>query len=155
VHKATLEKLTVNNEYLQLQMPHLRWASISEQQDIFDSLVVSNPNLQVLEINGPYNALDLQHADQLKGLQALILVHADNTKIAPLFQLKSLKLLSYSLEKGDSDSTIQALRTALPNALVVPNDGLCVGSGYLMLLLPMLAIALVMGHRQQKRKPSN
>ncbi|HSR40327.1 MAG TPA: hypothetical protein VLL95_15560, partial [Phnomibacter sp.] len=153
-HKATLEKLMADNEYLQLQMPHLRWATISEQQSIFDSLVASNPNLQVLEINGPDNALDLQNANQLKELQALNLVHADSTKISPLFQLKALKLLSYSLRKGDSDSTIQALRTALPNTLVVPNDGFCVGSGYLMLFLPMLAIALLMAHRRQKRKPS-
>jgi hypothetical protein len=154
-HKATLEKLTADNEYLQMEMPHLRWATISEQQSIFDSLVASNPNLQVLEINGTDSALDLQNANQLKGLQALILVHADSTKISPLFQLKALKLLSYSLSEGDSDSTIQALRTALPNTLVVPNDGFCVGSGYLMLLLPMLAIALLMAHRRQKRKPSN
>lgn len=153
--KGTLEKLVADNEYLQLQMPRLRWASISEQQAIFDSLIASKQSLQVLEITGPEDALDLQHVNQLKGLQALILVHADSTKISPLFQLKALKFLSYSLKKGNSDSTIQVLRAALPNTLVVPNDGFCVGSGYLMLLLPMLAIALLLANRRQKRNQAN
>jgi hypothetical protein len=152
-HSATLERLWVRNAYLQLQMPRLRWATVGSEDDtqqLLDSIISTKPGVQVLEIFSPDRELNLSGISRLKSLQALTLVDDDSADIAPLFELKGLKMLSYSSDKGNTDSAIQILRAALPSTLVVHNDGFCVGSGYLVLLLPMLAIALLMAKGRQK-----
>jgi membrane protein YqaA with SNARE-associated domain len=69
----------------------------------------------------------------------------------PVKEMKQLQLLSYSTDEGNDDSTIAVLKTGLPNTIVVPNDGFCVGSGWLLLLLPGMLLAVLLAKNTSKR----
>ena len=59
----------------------------------------------------------------------------DLDQFTELDQLELL-ILDYT-HFEDSPESISQLRTILPNTEIVPGSGLCLGSGWLMLLLPL------------------
>lgn len=153
-HQNTLERVLVDSFELQLQMPHLRWASIGNTENsalTLDSLAQKLPTLEVLEIFADGNNVTVTALQSLKHLRALTLVDADSIDLNPVKQMKKLELLSYSTDEGNEDSTISVLKASLPNTLVVPNDGFCVGSGWLLLLLPALLIGVLWANNRSMK----
>ena len=55
-----------------------------------------------------------------------------------LEQLKLVILTSEVFE--DNPEWIKELRVSLPNTTIVPGSGLCLGSGWLILLLPFILL---------------
>lgn len=157
-HQTTLERVLVDSFELQLQMPHLRWASIGNDETStiqLDSLAKHFPNLEVLEIFGDGNRMEVTALQEFKHLTALTMVDADSIDLKPVKEMQQLKLLSYSMDEGNEDSTIAVLKASLPNTLVVPNEGFCVGSGWLLLLLPAMLIAVMWANRTSRKRSAS
>ncbi len=153
-HAPTLEKILTDTDLLFTKLPNLRWITFPAKtsQQRFDNIIGSNSNLEVIEMMKPEYIVHLDSLKQLKHLTALTIVEADTTNMQPLFTMHHLKLLSVSQKNNTSDSLRRQLSTALPNTLVVANDGFCLGSGWLMLLMPALAIALIAAVKRNNRR---
>jgi len=123
------------------ELSHLRWLSLmtnTSQQD-FESIVQHHKDLEMLEFLTD-STKSLKPLLQFEKLRGLVILNAN--KIDPtLLSMKKLKYLSVSKEAMKKDSTrVAELREALPNCTVVPNDGFCMGSGWLLLLIPLVLL---------------
>ena len=134
-------------------------SGISQEQ--FAAFVAAHRNLKVLEIVGCNQVTDLTPLRELHGLEGLILtgsekeassVIASPQNVEVLRSLKSLRYLGISPGSGKEVSPeFAALRRALPDALVVPVAPLCLGSGWILVLLPVVALAAWRGSRRVRR----
>ncbi len=144
-HSKTLKRVILDSGELQLELPGLNnliTFQTDEPQLFINSIPQKKPDCIALDISSTDQKLDLSPLVNLKKLESLTLIDADSINIAPLLEMKQLKLLSYSTDNTNMDSTIAVLQTALPNTVVVANDGLCLGSGWLMALVPALMAAM-------------
>jgi hypothetical protein len=121
--------------------PALRWITITSElpQNIFESLIASNPNLEVVEIVKNSKISNLQPLLKLKNLYGLTVVDT----LTDINTLKSLKTLKYlSLPKGVINDSIKKamIHQALPGTVLASNEGVCLGSGWLLLLIPFIIL---------------
>jgi hypothetical protein len=152
-HRNTLQKVILDSAELQMELPgvkHLTIFNTSDPQFFINNIPKNKPECTSLDVFATDIKLDLSPVSDLKNLQSLTLIDADSISIAPLLEMKQLKLLSYSTDSTNMDSTIAVLQTALPNTVVVANDGLCLGSGWLMAWIP--ALVAVMGMAVYKKR---
>jgi hypothetical protein len=122
-------------------LPSLRWITISSllPQGAFESLITSNPNLEVVEIIKNSNITNLQPLLSLKNLYGLTVVDT----LTDITTIKSLTNLKYlSLPDGIMNDSIKraVIRKALPGTVLAANEGVCLGSGWLLLLIPFVMI---------------
>lgn len=150
---GSLERLLVDSSTWQTDMPRLRWAthSADDGQAVLDQLMSSHPNLEVLELFDEDSSININSVTKLRQLHSLVLVDADSLDLAPLKSMTHLKLLSYSSNEKNDDSTLRQLKTWLPNAMVVPNEGFCLGSGWLVLLAGGLLGVIAMANRRHNK----
>ena len=88
----------------------------------------------------------------LSNLRGLVIIDS-LTDLETLINLKQLRYLS--VEKRPRDSNIiTTLSKALPGCVVVPNSGACLGSGWLMLVLPLAFCCLQLFCHLQQRENS-
>lgn len=130
-------------------------------QDQFAAFISAHRKLKVLEIVGCTQVTDLAPLRDLGELESLVLtgsskdvspVIASPRNLEVLRSLKSLRYLGVSPGSGEKGSPeFAALRKALPDTLVVPLAPLCLGSGWLLLLLPVVALATWRGSRKTRR----
>jgi hypothetical protein len=154
-HTKTLKRVITDSGELQLELPgvnELIVFNINEPQHFLENISKKKPECSALEIFEPKKNLDLSPLLTLKKLEALTLIDADSIAVDPLKEMKQLKLLSYSTDSTNMDSTIAVLQTALPGTLVVANDGLCLGSGWLMALVPALFAAMGLAVYRRKKQ---
>lgn len=121
----------------------LRWLGLPAQvsQEQFADIVKRHPKLAILEMPETETTLDLAPLRDLKNLQGLIL-NGKYEKLDVVPELASLRYVAISEEIWDESATqIAAIRKALPNAVVVRSSGMCLGSGWILLLLPVLCFA--------------
>lgn len=134
-------------------MKNLTWLSLppSINQSQFDSLIPSLPSLQVLEMIYCDPIKNLEVLQKAKGLRALTLA-TENFDTTSLYRMKNLELLVIgSRSASDSiDNKIQKLKTQLPNTLVVPGGGFCLGSGWILLIIPMVLLGVVLFRRTRQ-----
>ncbi len=123
-------------------MKNLLWLSCppSINQSQFDTLIPSFSSLQVLELIGCDSLKNIEAVSKLKNLKSLTVAceKLDTTQIP---DIKNLQLLVFG--KKLSEKQILNLRTRFPNTLVVPGKGLCLGSGWILLLLPLVLSGLI------------
>jgi hypothetical protein len=122
-------------------LPNLKWITISSElsQSEFESFIDSNPGLEVVEIMRNFKINNLQPLLSLKNLYGLTVVDT-LTDINTMKSLKTLKYLSLP-EKVISDSIKKAsIRQALPGTILASNEGVCLGSGWLLLLIPFIVL---------------
>jgi hypothetical protein len=146
-----LERLTIfsdDEKIVNVQdlgnLKNLKWLNllVYEDQQTFDELLPSLQNLECLELYPEEDSLSLA---VLKDLPKLKYLEISESKIDrnTLLSLTNLELLSIP-EKTYKDSLYLAeLQEALPNTTIIPNAGLCMGSGWLLLTIPALFILLV------------
>jgi hypothetical protein len=121
----------------------LRWVglppTISQKQ--FADFVSAHPKLAILELPKTESAINLAPLRTLKGLQGLVLGGTyENLEIIQEFT--SLHFVGISKDIWDESSAqIAAIRKALPDAVVVRVGSLCLGSGWILLLVPILGFA--------------
>jgi hypothetical protein len=132
-------------------MKNLTWLSLppSINQSQFDSLIPTLPSLEVLEMiycDSIKNFDVLRKAERLRSLS----LAAEKIDPASLYEMKNLELLVYC-SRSDTDSTdniqMKRLKAQLPNTLVVPGGGFCLGSGWILLIIPMVLLGIFLSKR--------
>ncbi len=100
---------------------------------------MAHPGLEVIEIIENNKINDLQPLSKLKLLCGLTITDTvtDITSVKTLTKLKYLSLP----DKFLSDTFMKAdLLKSLPNTRISANEGFCLGSGWLLLLIPLVLI---------------
>jgi len=96
--------------------------------------------LKVVELIGCSDIRDLSPLQALPDLNILVL-QLEKEQLSMLDSLEQLKLLILTDEVfDDNPEWITELRASLPSTTIVPGSGLCLGSGWLLLLLPFILI---------------
>ncbi|MCK5134180.1 MAG: hypothetical protein KAR19_00210 [Bacteroidales bacterium] len=120
----------------------LKWLSFPKNvtQEEFNSILGKHPLLEVVELNDCPLVGDITMLQDHAQLKVLILntVEYDLSQLAVLDQVELIVLNTEFFE--DVPELIARLRTNLPNTEIVPGSGLCLGSGWLLLLLPLVVL---------------
>ncbi len=122
------------------ELTRLAFPGNTSQED-FESVIEWLPHLEVVELIDCPEIHDLSPLQQSRNLEILIL-RPDSILPEHIGSLDQLELIIIS-EKifGNSPEFISELRSQLPNTMIVPGSGLCLGSGWLLLILPMVIAA--------------
>lgn len=149
-----LELLSLNGEMLKSNeilkgLSHVRWAIFDEtvNQNEFDSFLGDHPGLEIVDITNNRKISTLQQLLKLQGLYGLTVSDtiSDLATVKSLKTLKYLSVPSYVLK----DSTIKSdLKNALPATTIVANEGICLGSGWLLLVFPIILILRIFTERR-------
>lgn len=121
----------------------LKWISFpgNTTQGAFHSILTNQELLEVVEINQCPLISNISLLEDQANLKALIF----NTEEYDIKQLAGLDQLELIILSGaifeDSPEMISHLRTQLPHTEIVPGSGLCLGSGWLLLLLPLVLLS--------------
>ena len=124
-------------------LPSLKWFGFPENvsQTEFVSVLTSLPKLELVEL---INTTGIEHISPLKDLSELkiLIVDLPLENLTDLVALKDLELLILPSALFDENPEwISSIRTSLPNTTVVPGSGLCLGSGWILLLLPFIVLS--------------
>lgn len=134
-------------------LPNIRWLGLPDNtsQKQFNTIAAQLSNLQVLELKGGDSIKNWAPLKQLSNLRGLVITDTV-TDTKTLQELKSLRYLSLP-EKSMADSiSVQKLKKSLPGCIIVPNSGACMGSGWLLLLIPtVLMFSLVFPRKLLKK----
>lgn len=137
-----------------IKLPSIRWIAFSKNvsQKEFDLFIGTHPDLEIIEFisNDTIGSLlPLQKLNKLKGLTVTDSV-ADFNTIKTLKNLKYLSLPSGFLKDSVKKAEIQRY---LPGVRVAANEGFCLGSAWLLLLVPLVFILRLFpinGKREKK-----
>ena len=106
----------------------------------FLELLKRQTPLEVLELSDCERILDISPLQTVPELRILML-QLEYEQLAGLEMLKQLELIVIESDVfEDNPQWIKELRSQLPNSKIVPGSGICLGSGWLMLLLPCIII---------------
>lgn len=137
-------------------IPRLTWLALPKnisQQD-FNTIITAGKQLEVLQLQHNASLKDLSTLKQLTTLRGLII--ADSVAdTGTLHSLSQLRFLSIPEENFENAGSINSLQKSLPGCIIVPNSGACLGSGWLLLLLPFVLLCYVVQkimNRKQKLK---
>ncbi len=136
------------------KLPKLEWLGLpqSASQEQFAAILRAHPNLKVLELIECKNVLDLTPLEGLEELEALVLL-TEVQDLGPLYQLKSLRLLVLPEGESEAPEKVRELEEALPGCRIVEGKVVCLGSGWVLLLFPAVAVAWL-ASRRMGRRPS-
>ncbi|MFM2369326.1 MAG: hypothetical protein RL619_1626 [Bacteroidota bacterium] len=132
---------------------NIKWLGLPENtsQKQFDRITAQLFNLQVLELKGSNFVKSLNKLQQLPNLRGLVITDTVTDKQS-LYALKELRYLSVP-EKNKADSSyVQTLKMSLPGSIIVPNTGACMGSGWLLLLVPTVFLFSLVFPRKLLKK---
>lgn len=125
-----------------LSLESLQWLSFPPNisQAKFEGLIEGLSQLEAVELIDCSDLTDLSPLQTLPQLNTLAL-QLEPVQLAGLESFKHLELLILTSEVfEDNPEWIKELRASLPNTKIVPGSGLCLGSGWLLLLLPFILI---------------
>jgi len=117
----------------------IRWMTFNEEttQDAFNSFIESHPDIEVAEIFDNDLISNLQPLLKLSNLYGLTVTDTV-TDLAAVKSLKNLKYLSLPDELLNDSITKADLLKSLPGTKIVANQGVCLGSGWLLLIIPLI-----------------
>jgi len=123
-------------------MAYLQWLSfppnISHQD--FTELTGVLRQLEGVALIDCWEIEDLAPLQHLPELKTLVL-QLEKEQLSMLDSLEQLKLVILTSEVfEDNPEWVKELRLSLPNTTIVPGSGICLGSGWLLLLLPFILI---------------
>jgi hypothetical protein len=124
--------------------------STATTQVEFNTFIELHPELEVVEIASNREITRLQSLLSLKKVIGLT-ISDTLTDIATIKSLKNIKYLSLP-DKILKDSLLKAdLKRLLPNTKIVANHGFCLGSGWLLLIIPLILLFRTLSHRKSER----
>jgi hypothetical protein len=154
-HKK-LELLSVTGETSDfdpalINLPSLRWMTFFSNvtQNEFDSFIRMHPDLEILGLVNNDTIKNLQPLTEIKNLAGLI-VSDTVTDIATIKELKNLKYLSLPSEYLKKDGNEAVIRQSLPDVKLAANEGFCLGSGWLILIIPLVMMIRIMLKHSEK-----
>lgn len=130
-------------------MKNLIWLSCPPgmNQIQFDTLIPSLQSLHVLELINCDSLKSIEAIKELKSIKSLTLA-CKNINSSSANDMKNLELLILQPDTGKAgELKIMQLRNRLPNTLVVPGKGFCLGSGWILILLPLTGLILFLFRR--------
>lgn len=122
----------------------LKWLSLYPADDPFMGqnpkvFQDSFPELEYLEFVNNDSLLNYSNFKDFKSLKYLTVigkVGQDST----LHNLDHLRYLSLSDDFLNDSVNVDKVKRAMPNTIIVPNSGACLGSGWLLLLIPLAGL---------------
>ncbi len=149
-----LEALGLTGSKWQGDLPvlsKLKWLSlpVNITQSSFTTWCTQHPNIEVLEIIGNENISDYRPLENFRHLKSLS--SFSDVSLESLPDLKKLKLLTiYHENFEEKSSEIMAVTERMPQVIVVPGKGFCLGSGWILLLLPVFFIIILFRRKESK-----
>ena len=127
-----------------LQMPQLTRLSVpgNTSQMEFADIITRHSTLQVLELIGCDSITDLSPLEDYSGLKALTL-DFDVHNLQPVYQLAGLELLVLPEDFFEDSLAITEIQQAMPETRIVAGGGFCLGSGWILLLVPAVIILVI------------
>jgi hypothetical protein len=124
--------------------------SSSVTQEEFNSFIGSHPNLEMIEIIENDTIRSFKSLSKLRNLYGLTVVDTV-TDISTIKTLTNLKYLSLPADLLD-DTVIKAdIQNSLPGTRISANEGFCLGSGWLLLIIPLVLILRYFGRQKGER----
>jgi hypothetical protein len=155
-HK-NLEVLSIINEKSICQPvidgpDQIRWMSFSPDvpQNIFNSFINNHPGLEVAEILKNDTISSFSSLLKLRNLYGLI-VSDTLTDLSSVKSLKSLKYLSLPAYVLKDKSVKDELHKLIPEARIVANEGFCLGSGWLLIIVPLVILFSLVAKKKFQR----
>jgi hypothetical protein len=156
-NQKNLEVLSITGDNLVydpdlIKLPYLRWMAFpyNVTQEEFNSFIVSHPNLEMIEIIGNDTIRSLQPLSRLRNLYGLTVTDTV-TDISAIKTLTNLKFLSLPDDLLDDTLMKAELQNSLPDTRIVANEGFCLGSGWLLLIIPLVLILRYFGRQRGER----
>ncbi|MFW6108680.1 MAG: hypothetical protein ACOC8D_02585 [bacterium] len=131
------------------RLPKLRHLALGSPiaQPSFDALVRSMPDLQSLELVGCKEVNSLAAVPQLTNLDHLVLL-TEAEDLEPVLEMKHLELLALPEKVWKDQQTIAGVRAALPQTALTEAQ-VCLGSGWLLVLVPAIALGWLLWWRRR------
>lgn len=133
-------------------LKRLKWLGLPDNttQQEFNLLTGKLRKLQVLEIAGNKELTDLSTLRTLPDLRGLVFIDTvTDKKTIPL--LNKLRYLSLPEDSQEDSLFLKEMRKALPGTVVVANSGACLGSGWLLLLIPLTLVSGLFFYKKNSR----
>jgi len=144
-HKK-LEVLVIGDENADydlnmIELPNLRWMTFfnNTTQDEFNSFINTHPSLEVIELVKFDTIRSLQALSGLIKLSGLTITDTI-TDIGSVGSLTNLKYLSLPSGFVADSENLASIKRSLPDTRIVANEGFCLGSGWLLLIIPLVLI---------------
>jgi hypothetical protein len=116
----------------------------------FAGFVRNHPHLKSVELVGCEKVTSLEPLQDRSGLACMSFV--DNRfPMEDLYRFKRLDYLAYPMDLPKDSLTLRDLRSRLPDTVIVPSLGLCLGTGWLLLFFPLFGIILSFRLWRRKR----
>jgi len=118
-------------------------------QKHLETILSSNPGLVFLNLI--YSDVEsLKPLEQARNLQGIALggENLDSLSFSPLATLPELHYLGLSSELENEQEIVDKIRLACPNCIIYKHQGFCLGSGWLILFIPLLLILLLVKKHQ-------
>jgi hypothetical protein len=132
------------------QLKKLKWLGLppSTTQEQLENVLRDHPDLLGLELLKANAITDLSPLKELMNLRYLT-VDTPNAKLDPLFTMRGLRWLGVGVDDRDVD-ILAKIQQALPETSVVRANPVCLGSGWIFLLIPGVLLASWMQKRRRK-----
>jgi len=118
------------------------------QQEL-ERVVRAQPDLRVLELVNCKEVTDLSPLKSLQELEVLVLLGLQ-AGYEPLHAMSNLRLVVLDKEAFDvKPDEVRCLEDALPEAQVVAGEPFCLGSGWIVALLPVMGSGALMSKRRR------
>ena len=118
--------------------------------ELLAKVVKANPDLVAIEFMNCNELTDLSALKGLPGLESLLFVRtpvADTKTLAELKGTRFIALPAKDFFEGEGSEALKELKARRPEATIVPVDALCLGSGWIVLLLPVMAVGALLARR--------
>jgi hypothetical protein len=155
-HKK-LEVLSVTGDNLVcnpdlIKLPLLRWMTFSPNviQEEFNLFVDTHTDLEVIELIKNDKIGTLRSLSKLSKLYGLTITDT----ITDIASIKNLRTLKYLSLPGDflGDLVNKAeIQKSLPGTRIAANEGFCLGSGWLLLIIPLVLIIKFFNSKERQR----
>lgn len=122
-------------------------------QAVFDAVIRSQPKLSLLFLGG-HSSTDLTDFSILQTEKYLthLVISNDQDSVLSIPPIKSLQFLSIPFKAYADSIQLKQLQQDNPKALITPNDGFCMGSGWILLLLPLAMLFIQIYARGRETK---
>ncbi len=121
------------------KLPSLKWISFNPQitEKELDDFIKDHKGIEVVELTSCRNISDVSPFKKLKKLSCFTYFETD-IDLNSVYELKGLNYLSLPDSIYDNALNIEKIQEKNPNCVIVPNAGFCLGSGWLLLIIPAL-----------------
>jgi hypothetical protein len=135
-----------------IKLPLLRWMAFSSNvsQEEFNSFIDTHPDLEVIELIENDTITSLKALSKLSKLYGLTV----NDTVTDIEAVKTLSKLRYlSLPKDFLDDPVKKaeIQKSLPGAQIAANEGFCLGSGWLLLIIPLVLITRFFRNKERQK----